>query len=192
MKHILYIIAIFVVIGASYWYITKQNNNLLSLQEDTKYYKTKYNEQVAERQSQTANIKKLVKSNDSLKEVINNFEPKVYVKYKTVTVYDTIIGKIDSTGNFKKNLKTIKFTGFVKNNNLHIHGLKIYNDVKLFWGYETNIFKDNRVLVKVVNSSENLHIRGLESYHDIPKKWHEKWYITIPAAFAGGAIIGKL
>lgn len=213
MKKILPYIVIAILIGVIVHLFTSRSDiskraadNLNALQDSVKYHKNKFNEEVSSKLALQLTEKELKKSvnngteeNKKLKEAIKN--------YKTViaTIQSTQIVRIDTikvpfkdtikyvfSKNFEIRDKWYQFDQNITNKGFSISNFKLTpNKQTIVVGWKKQgWFKNPKATVELTNSSplfKQVDMKPIIVVYE--KKWHEKWFITIPGGLLFGALI---
>lgn len=197
----LWLIILVIIAGGFFWKFDsnrqkKLNEQNLAVSDSLTIYKTMYNQEVASKQVYVTQTNKFKFLNDSLRTIIKKGfkEPETVIITKTVTRIDTLYKpyKVPINFQFKRNFvfadNHYRFSGISTNLGIRLDTVRIYNKQSIVFGEK----KRGIIYADIVNSNPYIYTTDIKSYTYKPKKkWYEKWYITIPAGVAAGAIIAK-
>jgi hypothetical protein len=80
-----------------------------------------------------------------------------------------------------------------KENTLSITDFKMYNRQDIILGDQRKGLWKTEQAIEVRNSNPCITTTGIQTYQVVvPIKWHQKWWITVPAGFAAGYLTGKI
>ena len=162
-------------------------------------YKDKYGRVVLEKKSIELEKAKFKFLSDSLQEMISNFKkPKDIIVYKYTIKTDTVFIKPDTVYIDKDRLFHFtnddgwnKVSGTVYRDGVKLEPLSIRNEISIVSGWKkTGFLKKKSYNIDVVNSNPYIKTQGITHFVVVPsKRWHEKWYITLPMGIATGMIL---
>lgn len=174
-----------------------QENNFVALNDSIRLYKDKYNREVSEKRSIVFNSDKVLKQNDSLKELIKGMKPEVIVETKFVyrdtgtikfdTVYNNVYIPFSSKDNFRD------ISGIVKSDGIHFDSFEIYMKQHIAVGEIKNgLFKRNYYGVRIINENPYVKMTDIKPIIIKPnKKWYDRWWIWGAAGLTCGILIMK-
>ena len=172
-------------------------SNELALRDSVKYHKNKYGKEVASKlalQLSLNELKDYSKENKQLKEAIKKFKkPITVIKTEQVVKIDTIVKFKDSIKYvFRKDIfvndKHYQFNVKVDNLGFKISEMKLFNRQDIVVGWKRQgLFKNPIATAEITNSNKYFKQTNIKPFIIVyKKKWHEKWYVTIPSAFILG------
>lgn len=172
-------------------------HNLATAHDSIEIFTDRYDRAVANIHAYEVSLGDLKLLNDSLRDVIKKYKPKVVVKYKTQFVYnDTVKIKYDTvinnvfTRKFKYDDKWFSLAGVSTNIGIDINNLVVRDSKSIVVGYKRDGFlKPRYASISVVSDNPYIKYNEIQSYIVKPKRTiFNKWYL-----WAGlGALTGFL
>ena len=206
LPHILIIFLAFVCFNLLSSRVASESRYLANLKaqnDSIKYFKNKYSQEVASKtalQLTINELKHVSKENDTLREAIKKFKkPNTIIETKQVvrvdTIYQTFKDTIKDVFNkdFLIDNKYYSFNLNLTQNGFNITNLNLYNDQTIISGWKSNgLFKNPSASVEITNTNPYFKQTKIKPIIiTYKKKWHEKWYITIPSALTFGYLLSK-
>ncbi len=209
-KHIPYIVIIIalVLVAFNTYKGRKADNsryksNLIALNDSIKYHKNKFGKEVASKKALQLTVNELkdhTKENKELKEALKKFKkPITVIQTEQVVRIDTIYQKFKDSVKcvFSKDIfvnnKDYQFNFKVNQTGFKLSNLSIFNKQNIVAGWKSQgLFKNPIATVEITNSNKYFKQTKIKPIIIVyKKKWHEKWYITIPSALTFGYILAK-
>lgn len=206
-KKVTIILIFLVLLGIIFHlYTSKQDisnrakDNLIALNDSIKYHKNKFNQEVASKRSlqlTLSELKDYSKENIELKEAIKKFKkPITIIQTKQVVKIDTIVKFKDTIKYvFSKDISVddryYQFDIKINQIGLKIDNFTISNNQTIVVGWKSQgWFKNPIATAEITNTNpyfKQTEIKPIIIVYN--KKWHEKWFITIPISFLVGCLL---
>lgn len=118
---------------------------------------------------------------------------KVETVFKTDTLYIEVPIKVDNDTSIKFSNKCLSLDLSVFNGGLSLDNILIENRQDILLGErKTSMWKTEQAIM-VRNTNPCIETTNVTTYMvSVEKKWHEKWWITVPASFGAGFIAGSI
>lgn len=178
--------------------IEKARQEVMDILDDTvKVYRDRMDRVVSEKRALEVSSDRVLRENDSLKELARNVKPRVIVEVNTVyrdtgTIkFDTVYRDLNIP--FKSVDRWRNVSGTVMGDGIHFNEFEVFNTQTLLHGESRTWFMGRKShVVRVVNDNPLVTVTGLKPLViEEKKRWYEKWWLWGIAGFAGGILITK-
>lgn len=209
IPHIIIVVLVLLLLGQCSAHKTDnaRSKDIISiLQEQVKYYENENGTLTATKgtlQLENSELKDLILDKDAeLKNLADEFaRVKSFVKYKTVTKFDTIYiafdTPIDSVPAFERSGSVFNEwyqLGYkVNNTGLQIEPFYTWTETTVITGVKRNWFLGpERITTDITNSNPYIEVNDLKAAEVIVHQpWYKKWWVWAIAGAAGGVMISK-
>lgn len=170
--------------------------NARAMEDTVRFYKDKYNREVAEKLSMLSVSSKVLEENDSLKQLIKGMKPEFIVKVNTV-YRDTGTVKFDTVYRdvyipFHERNRYRYISGTVMEDGIHFDNFEVYASQYLVSGKRKKFMGSTEYIVRVVNENPYVTTTAIQPLVIKERdRWYERWWVWGLAGLAGGILISK-